>query len=272
MSAFLQKLLEAPLSTIFVLAGLVFVFIGFGGEFSEKILTDNIPRSYSITFGLVLIASGVLIYFLSTREKTELPNETTLRQAGTSHQVKEVTFIGSRENSGSIFEELETGKRQRFGSQDTKHNDTCWVGMRSNYAISIAFLDVHMYLPGVLLDRIHVKKATFLVEEFTKVEDNEITRWLGPLMVLARDYGELDVSDVDDVLEKGQTIRSYENIYDLYKPTEITNIVRKLFEKRQEHLRLVFIFPGSAVGHESPGIIHFEPNKVKVSLEYQQTD
>ena len=45
MSEFLQKLLEAPLSTILVLAGLVFVFIGFGGEFGEKILTDKIPKS-----------------------------------------------------------------------------------------------------------------------------------------------------------------------------------------------------------------------------------
>ena len=270
MSEFLHKLLEAPLSTILVLAGLVFVFIGFGGELGEKILTDKIPKNYSITFGVVLIALGVLMYFLSAREKAELPIATTLPQTGTSHQVKQVTFPGSRENSGSIFEELKTGKRQRFGSQDTKHNDTCWVGRRSDYAICVAFLDVHMYLPGVLIDRVHVKEATFLVEEFTKVEDNEITRWIGPLMVLALDYGELDVSDVDDVLEKGQTIRSYENIYDLYKPTDITTVVRKLFEKRQEHLRLVFVFSSNGVGHESPGKIHFEPNKVKVSLEYQQ--
>ena len=270
MTEFLQKLLEAPLSTILVLAGLLFVFIGFGGKFGEKILTDKIPKSYSITFGIALIFIGVLMHFLSVWEKPETPNAKTHPHAVAPHQVKQVTFPGNRENSGSIFEELKTGKRQRFGSQDTKHNDSCWVGRRSDYAISNAFLDVHMYLPGVLMDRVHVKKATFSVEEFTKVEDNEITRWLGPLMVLAFDYGELDVNDMDDILEKGQTIRSYENIYDLYKPTDITTVVRKLFEKRQEHLRLVFMFPGSGAGHESPGIIHFEPNKVKISLEYQQ--
>lgn len=184
-------------------------------------------------------------------------------------EVRQVTFAGSRENSGSIFEELKTGERQRFGSQDTKHNDICWVGRRSDYAIAVAFLDVRMSLPGVLLDRVYVKKATFLLEEFTKVEGDEITRWLGPLMVLALDYGELDVNDIGNVLEKGQTIRSYENIYDLYKQTDITARVRKLFESRQEHLRLVFIFPGRGEDHKSPGKIHFEPNKVKVSLEYQ---
>lgn len=269
MTEFLQKLLEAPLSKILVLAGLFFVFIGFGGKLGEKILTDKIPKSYSVTFGILLISIGLLMYFLSVREKPELPNTTTHSQDIASHQVKQVTFTGNRENSGSIFEDLKTGKRQRFGSQDTKHNDTCWVGRRSDYAISIAFLDVHMYIPGVLIDRVHVKKATFSVEEFTKIEDNEITRWLGPLMVLAFDYGELDVSDMNDILEKGQTIRSYENIYDLYKPTDITTVVRKLFEKHQEHLRLVFMFPGSGIGYESPGKIHFEPNKVKVLLEYQ---
>jgi hypothetical protein len=34
-----------------VLAGLFFVFIGFGGKFGEKILTDKIPKCYSVTFG-----------------------------------------------------------------------------------------------------------------------------------------------------------------------------------------------------------------------------
>lgn len=272
MSEFLQKLLEAPLSTILVLAGLVFVFIGFGGKFKKHVLTDKIPKSYSIAFGVVLIVLGISMYFLGSHEEKHTLNETIPQQIVTSNQVKQATFSGNRENSGSIFEEIETGKRQRFGSQDTKHNDTCWVGRRSDFSISTAFLDVHMYLPGVLLDRIQVKEATFLVEEFTKVEDNEITRWLGPLMILALDYGELDVNDLDNVLEKGQTIRSYENIHDLYKTTDITTVVRKLFENRQEHLRLVFIFPGKGEGHESPGKIYFEPNKVKVSIEYQQVE
>ncbi len=272
MSEFFQKLLEAPLSTILVIAGLVFVFVGIGGAFGEKILTENIPKSYAITFGIVLIVLGIGLYFFAGGEKAQLPKAATHPKIDTLHQVKQVTFAGNRENSGSIFEELKTGKRQRFGSQDTKHNDTCWVGRRSDYAISVAFVDVHLYLPGVLLDRTHVKEATFLVEEFTKVEGNEITRWLGPLMILALDYGELDVNDVDNVLEKGQTIRSYENIYNLYKPTDITTVIRKLFEKRQEHLRLVFVFPGRGEDQKSPGKIHFEPNKVKVSIEYQKVE
>lgn len=270
MSEFLKKLLEAPLSTILVIAGLFFVFIGFGGEFGKKILTAKIPRRYAVIFGVVLIALGVLLYSLSAREKPLIPHGPTDPQTDVSQQIEQVTFEGGRENSGSIFEDLKTGERKKFGSQDTKHNDTCWVGRWSDYSICVAFLDVHMSLPGVLLDRVNVKKATFWVEEFTKVEDNEITRWLGPLMVLVLDYGEMDVSDIDNVLDKGQTIRSYENIYNLYKPTNITTEVRKLFEKRQEHLRLVFIFPSRGDDHKSPGKIHFEPNKVKVSLEYQE--
>jgi hypothetical protein len=272
MSEIFQLLLEAPLSTILVIAGLVFMFIGFGGAFGEKILTEKIPKSYAITFGIVLIVLGIGLYFLGGGQKAQLPDTTTHSKIDALHQVKRVTFAGNRENSGSIFEELKTGKRQRFGSQDTKHNDTCWVGRRSDNEISVAFLDVHMYLPGVLLDRTHVKEATFIVEEFTKVEGNEITRWLGPLMVLALDYGELDVNDVDNVFEKGQTIKTYEDIYDLYKPTDITTVIRELFVKRQEHLRLVFVFPGRGEDQKSPGKIHFEPNKVKVSIEYQQVE
>lgn len=270
MSDFIQKLLEAPLSTILVIAGLFFVFIGFGGEFSEKIITAKVPKIYAVIFGVVLIAVGVLMYSLRAQKDSSISHTPTISQIDVSNQVEKVTFYGGRENSGSIFEELKTGTRQRFGSQDTKHNDTCWVGRRSEYAISVAFLDVHMLLPGVLLDRIKVKKATFLVEEFAEVEENEITRWLGPLMVLALDYGELDISDADNVLDKGQTIRSYENIYDLYKPTDITAEVQKHFTQRKEHLRLVFIFPGRGEDHKSPGLIQFEPSKVKVLLEYQE--
>jgi hypothetical protein len=182
---------------------------------------------------------------------------------------EKLTFAGGRENSGSIFEDLETDRRQRFGSQDTKHNDTCWVGRR-RHSFSTAFVDVHLLLPGVALDRLRVQSATFLVEDFV-AEGDEITRWLGPLMVLQLDYGELDVGDVDNVLDQGQTIRSYENVFDLYKPTDITAVVRELFQQRQEHLRLVFVFPGRAVDKESPGIVRFEPGRVKVTLEVIRT-
>ncbi len=272
MEEILHKLIGAPLSTILVLAGIVFVFIGFGGKFSERILTDNIPKSYSVAFGIVLIVVGVCMYFLGSQGKENIPGRTSVQDTIVHNQLKSVTFSGSRENSGSIFEDLDTGKRTVFGSQDTKHNDTCWVGRRSGNEMSTAFLDVHMYLPGVLLDRVQVKDASFVIEAFTKVEDEEITRWLGPLMVLSLDYGELDVTDLDSVIEKGQTIRSFENIYDLYKTTDITAVVGKLFRNRQEHLRLVFVFPGRGQGHESSGKIHFEPEKVHVTIEYEQVE
>jgi len=127
-----------------------------------------------------------------------------------------------------------------------------------------------MVMPGVVLDRVRVKKAVFLIEEFAEVEDNEITRWMGPLMVLALDYGELDVGDIENALVRGQTIRSYENIYDLYKPTDITTEVQKLLSQRKEHVRLVFIFPGRGENRKSPGLVQFEPNKVKLSIEYEE--
>ena len=205
---------------------------------------------------------------ISRKTKGELPELGP--QAAHAEQAPSILrkseFWGSRENSGSIFEDLESGSRQRFGSHDTKHNDTLWIGRRSDRAVTTAFLEVHLTLPGVPLDRVEVKAATFLVEEFAAVEDHELTRWMGPLMVLAVDYGELDVSDLDGLLDRGELIRSYENIYDLYKPTTITQAVRGLFARREERLRMAFTFPGH--GRGDAGMIKIEPSAVKVSLEY----
>ena len=180
---------------------------------------------------------------------------------------KTVTFNGGRENSGSIFEEIVRNERKRFGAKDTKHNDICWVG-RNNGDFSVAFVDIHILLPGLAIDRIFVSSATFEIE--TLFIDGDPSRWLGPIMVLYFDYGELDINDIDNILERGDTIRSYENIYELYKPTDITNYVRKLFAGRQEHLRLVFLFPGRAEDKKDVGRVRFEPEKLKVLLNIQE--
>jgi hypothetical protein len=259
MSDLLQKLLAAPLSTILVIAGLFFVFVGLGGNFGEAILTENIPPLYATPFGAALVAAGIILYFVMPQ-----------RPSGSHADV--VTFSGARKNSGSVFVNLESGTRQRFGSQDTKHNDTCWVGQRSEGTMSIGFVEVPMHLPGILLDRIHVTEAKIWIEEFTKVENTEVTRWLGPLMVVAQDYGELDVADADDVLNKGETIRSYDNVYDLYKPTDITSLVRQLFGRREDRLRLVFVFPGQPSQGSAAGKLQFEPTSLKVKLNYRRSE
>lgn len=180
---------------------------------------------------------------------------------------EQATFFGNRANSGSVFEDLDDNERQRFGSQDTKHNAICWIGRRTR-SMSTGFLDVHLLLPGVPLDRVQVQKASLSIQDM-KIEGDEVTRWLGPLILLALDYGELDENDVEDVLERGQTIRNYEDLAALKKPTDITTVVQQLFQRRQEHLRLVFVFPGRAVDKEEPGIVRFEPSRAEVLLEYQ---
>jgi len=210
-------------------------------------------RRILLATGISAVVLAVTGYFLLTQDNPTSDPEN-------------FTFFGIRANSGSVFERLDNDERQRFGSQDTKHNAICWIGRRTS-SMSTGFLDVHMLLPGIPLDRVQVQKANFSIQDL-EVEGDEVTRWLGPLMLLALDYGELDADDVENILERGQTIRSYENLSELQKQTDITSVVQNLFQRREEHLRLVLVFPGRAVGQEQPGIVRFEPGKAEVSLEY----
>ncbi len=181
-----------------------------------------------------------------------------------THKMK---FSGNRKNSGSIFLNLRTEKRQRFGDKDTKHNDTCWIG-RWGENFCIGFVDVNLNIPGISIDEIIIHNATFEIEELT-VKGNEITRWLGPIMLINLDYGDLDINDIDDILYKGETIRSYENIYDLYKPTNVTDLLRRLLLTGKEHFQVAFTFPGHGTDIEDPGMIRFEPGNFKLSIEYE---
>jgi len=181
--------------------------------------------------------------------------------------IKKIIFSGNRKYSGSIFLNLRTKERQRFGDKDTKHNDTCWVGRRGKN-FCIGFIDVNLNFSGVSNDEITIHNATFEIEELI-VKGNEITRWLGPIMLIHLEYGELDINDVDDILDKGETIRSYENIYDLYKPTNVTDLIRRFLLTGEEHFQVVFVFPGHGIDIKDPGMIRFEPNNFKLSIEYE---
>jgi len=66
------------------------------------------------------------------KDEQRQSNAQAIRPEVNKYPLVQMMFQGNRENSGSVFEDLKTGKRTRFGNQDTKHNDACWVGRWSD--------------------------------------------------------------------------------------------------------------------------------------------
>jgi hypothetical protein len=58
----IKSISQTPLPTILVIAGILFIFLGIGGQLGAQIVTDSIKRKFSGILGAMLLISGFSLY------------------------------------------------------------------------------------------------------------------------------------------------------------------------------------------------------------------
>lgn len=61
---FIKLLADTPVPTIFVVAGLLFLFLAIGGRFGAKIVTDRVKQKYAGILGTILLFAGLALYLI----------------------------------------------------------------------------------------------------------------------------------------------------------------------------------------------------------------
>lgn len=59
MPEYLRIITETPVPTLLVVAGLIFLFVGIGGELGAKMGTTGVSRRTAVGIGAVLLVSGL---------------------------------------------------------------------------------------------------------------------------------------------------------------------------------------------------------------------
>ena len=88
MAELLGDLVNAPLPTVFILAGIVFLLIAVVGNVSGKIEPGTKGRVVSGIIGFTFVAIGFTIYLISKQTPTPLSAQTVQEQLVQKHQIE----------------------------------------------------------------------------------------------------------------------------------------------------------------------------------------
>ena len=135
-----ESLSETPLPTILVVAGLLFLFVGFGGGFKANVVTDKVNLKMATISGSVLLLLGVFIYITpmllkninnkSTQSKIVVGQSMKFKQgAMTCHNLESIT---------KYFEYLESGRNNDIDEL----LDRKWCGYSVVPRIDVVVLEV----------------------------------------------------------------------------------------------------------------------------------
>lgn len=168
--------------------------------------------------------------------------------------------------SGSIFEDLRSGERRRFGNKDTKHNNYCWVG-RYSYSVCKSFICFDLDIDQQVRDSVGHLNATFFAPDYEVDEKDDIYK-LGPLILFYFDYDQYS-EDMDlNVMDNGTKLRTMEEITDLKLGIDISNSIQRAIKKGKTTYKVALVCPGEAGDERLDCKICINPEAARISLTF----
>jgi len=250
MKEIIESILKAPLPKFLVIVGVIFLFLGLGGEFTDILVTDNVKPVGMLVAGSIILLLG-LVLWLKTKPNLH----------GSPLQEIELTVDSSQ--SGSIFVDLKTGERKRFGNSDTKHNRFCWVGRYNDYFCK-GFICFEIDVDEQVHNAVGHLRAEFSAPDYEVRGD--LSR-LGPLILYSFDYGQYSEDMNVNVMDNGIKLHTMEDITDLKTGIDITNSIRRAIKEGNKTYKVALVYPGDHRGEELNAKILIDPQKAKICLD-----
>lgn len=253
MKEFFDFIIKTPLPKILVLFGAVFIFLGLGGKFTKVFITDNIHQNGMILVGSIMFLLGLVFWFK------------TLSSVNSSLPDKLELTVDSKQ-SGSIFVDLKTGERKRFGNNDTKHNRYCWIGRYNNYVCK-SFVCFELNIDPLVRKNAGKIRASFYAPDYEIRDEKNNLNKLGPLILYYFDYGQYATDMNINIMDNGTKLKTIEDITVLKTGIDITNTVRRALNDGNSTFKVAFVYPGDARNEDINAKILIDPQKCRVTLE-----
>lgn len=133
------KISQTPLPTIFVIAGIIFVFVGLGGNFKANIITDKINTKLATVSGVVLILLGVLLYQAPTLTKDiKITSDNEIVVGQTMMFTRGATTCHNLESITNYHRYLQSGNTNKINEL----LDAKWCGHSKAPQIDVVVLEI----------------------------------------------------------------------------------------------------------------------------------
>jgi len=179
---------------------------------------------------------------------------------------KKIDLTVDSSQSGSIFVDLRSGERRRFGNNDTKHNNYCWVG-RYSYSVCKSFICFDLNIDQQVRDSVGQLNAIFFAPDYEVREKDDIYK-LGPLILYYFDYDKYSAAMDLDVMDNGIKLHTMEEITDLKLGIDISNSMRRAIKKSKTTYKVALVYPGEARDERLNCKILVNPEAARISLTF----